>query len=91
MRRPSPEYTPLQLARDAGLFVRRVPVGGAEVRELEYPSRHTGKPVTCRVLELGPDATDGEIERCVRRALARHSVRRSTPRTTPRVTLASVV
>ena len=53
------EYTPLELARAAGYWIRRVPVGGAVARE--YPFG--------RVLELGPDARDDEIERLACRYL----------------------
>lgn len=73
-------YTPRELARAAGFELRSVPTGGVVLREYSFGQ------VLCRVLEIGPDATDGEIVRHACRFLVfPRSVR------TPHMTLASAV
>jgi hypothetical protein len=56
-----PGYTPLELARAAGFLIRYVPTGSAVERQLACGAR---------MLEVGPDATDDEIERHACRYLA---------------------
>lgn len=53
-------YTARELARAAGFVIRRVDNGSAVLREYPYG----------RVLELGPDATDDQIEQLARPFLA---------------------